>query len=230
MERDAWLTCPSGHMLNAAYHLMPTYRPAHCPHCGDPTFYSCPACQTEIPGVPVAPVRDGFVPVLDGTVVSLPAFCTGCGKAFPWTEDSHPSQGVISSGQQFDAFKRILEVVARAKHRLRLVDNWVDPSVLDTFSAKPPGVSVQILTKNAAPALRAAVSAFLKQHKGLEVRLTTSFHDRFLFVDDTEVWAFGASLKDAGKAVSFYTCISEPAAVRALDAEWNIAWASGTAL
>lgn len=43
------------------------------------------------------------------------------------------------------------------------------------------------------------IDAFNAQYPGLVVRHTTSFHDRFLVLDDSEGHLIGAPLKDAGK-------------------------------
>ena len=40
---------------------------------------------------------------------------------------------------------------------------------------------------------------FLKQYPNLKVALTNKFHDRFIVIDDKELYHIGASLKDLGK-------------------------------
>ena len=42
---------------------------------------------------------------------------------------------------------------------------------------------------------------------------TTAFHDRFLILDETEVYLVGASLKDAGKRAFAVTRIEDLSAV-----------------
>jgi len=105
-------------------------------------------------------------------------------------------------GHQYDAFKQITDIVGRATQLLRVVDNWIDVSVLDTLSARRSGVTIQVLTKKPFPGLKAAVDAFNKQHGPIEVRLTAEFHDRFVYIDQLEVWALGASLRIPAKQLA----------------------------
>ena len=44
-----------------------------------------------------------------------------------------------------------------------------------------------------------AVEKFNKQSPMLTVKATGAFHDRFLIVDDKDLYHFGASLKDLGR-------------------------------
>ena len=45
----------------------------------------------------------------------------------------------------------------------------------------------------------AAVAKFNKQNPPLVVKPVAAFHDRFLILDGTEFYHFGASLKDLGR-------------------------------
>ena len=47
--------------------------------------------------------------------------------------------------------------------------------------------------------------SFNAQYGGLAVRESTEFHDRFLIVDDKELYLIGASLKDLGKKCFAFT-------------------------
>ena len=43
------------------------------------------------------------------------------------------------------------------------------------------------------------INKFNAQYPRLSVKTTMDFHDRFLAIDDQEVYLIGASIKDAGK-------------------------------
>jgi hypothetical protein len=84
---------------------------------------------------------------------------------------------------------------------------------------------VKILTKKITPALNVLISDFNIQYSNtLEVRTTSAFHDRFIIVDKTEIFHFGASLKDAGSRGFMYSLIEEESLtnsiLRAFESEW----------
>ena len=133
-----------------------------------------------------------------------------------------PLQGVFYDGQLWDARALVLSLVSRAKRALILIDNWATPETLDLFTKKRKGVKVTIFTsehfKKKAPhhsISDADIATFNAQYPKLAVRYTEKFHDRFLVVDDKELYLIGASLKDLGRKCFAFTKL-DPAAIRAI--------------
>jgi hypothetical protein len=123
-----------------------------------------------------------------------------------------PLQGVFYDGQLWDARALVLSLVSRAKRALILIDNWATPETLDLFAKKRKGVKVTIFTsehfKKKAPhhsISDADIATFNAQYPKLAVRYTEKFHDRFLVVDDRELYLIGASLKDLGRKCFAFT-------------------------
>ena len=117
-----------------------------------------------------------------------------------------PLKGVFYNGQLWDARALVLKLIVSAKRSLILIDNWTTSEVLDLFAKKREGVKVTIFTsehydRKHIPHRQisdADVRAFSKQYPKLSVRYNELFHDRFLIIDDRELYLIGASLKDLG--------------------------------
>ncbi len=109
------------------------------------------------------------------------------------------SQKVFFEGQVYDAFELLVSLVQGAKREIVLVDGYVDTGTLNILAKKEPGVSITVWTHPKTSLTARDVAIFNAQYPTLEVRHTTSFHDRFLILDGTEGYLIGASLKDAGK-------------------------------
>ena len=124
-----------------------------------------------------------------------------------------PLQGVFYDGQLWDARALVLSLVARAKRSLILIDNWATAETLDLFAKKRKGVKVTIITsehydKKHVPHRKisdADVKTFNAQYPKLAVRYNETFHDRFLIIDDKEIYLIGASLKDLGRKCFAFT-------------------------
>ncbi len=118
-----------------------------------------------------------------------------------------PSQGVFYDGQLWDARALVLQLIARAKRSLVLIDNWATAETLDLFAKKRKEVKVAIITsehydKKHVPHHKisdADLKTFNAQYPKLAVRYNESFHDRFLIIDEKELYLIGASLKDLGR-------------------------------
>ena len=124
-----------------------------------------------------------------------------------------PLQGVFYNGQFWDARALVLSLVSRAKRSLILIDNWANTAVLDLFTKKREGVRLTIFTsehydKKHMPHHKispADIKTFNAQYPKLVVRYNETFHDRFLIIDDKELYLIGASLKDLGSKCFAFT-------------------------
>ena len=134
-----------------------------------------------------------------------------------------PLRGVFYDEQLWDARALVLSLVSRAKRSLILIDNWATTEVLDLFVKKRKGVKVTIFTsehydKKHVPHRKisdADIKTFNAQYPKLAVRYNESFHDRFLIIDDKELYLIGASLKDLGRKCFAFTK-HDPAAIRGI--------------
>ena len=110
-----------------------------------------------------------------------------------------PVEGIFFDGQIFDAYKFATDLIKSARKSLLLIDNYVDESVLLMLSKRNPGVSATIYTQKITAQLQLDLDKHNDQYPPINVRTYRNSHDRFLIVDDKEVYHIGASLKDLGK-------------------------------
>lgn len=110
-----------------------------------------------------------------------------------------PKQGIFYDGQIFDAYAFISELVRKAQKSIILIDNYCDDTTLTHLSKADPKVQITILTKTISKQLKLDIEKYNAQYKNLEAKEFSSSHDRFLILDEKEIYHIGASLKDLGK-------------------------------
>ena len=67
------------------------------------------------------------------------------------------------------------------------------------LSKKNKSVEVVILTSQNSNITKLDIQKFNKQYPTLKLARTQKFHDRFIVIDNKELYHIGASLKDLGK-------------------------------
>lgn len=122
-----------------------------------------------------------------------------------------PVEGIFYDGQIFDAYKFATDLIKSAKKSLVLIDNYVDESVLLMLSKRNPGVSTTVYTQRITPQLQLDLDKHNDQYPPINMRTYRNGHDRFLIIDDREVYHIGASLKDLGKKMFAFSRLSIPA-------------------
>ena len=122
-----------------------------------------------------------------------------------------PVEGIFFDGQIFDAYKFATDLIKSAKCSLVLIDNYVDESVLLMLSKRNSEVSATIYTHKINAQLQLDLNKHNDQYPPIEARTYKSSHDRFLIIDNTEVYHIGASLKDLGKKMFAFSKLELPA-------------------
>lgn len=115
------------------------------------------------------------------------------------SKDIKPDKGIFFDGQIFDSYKFVSDLIRTAVKSIVLIDNYIDDTVLTILSKRNKEVQVIIFTKDISKQLLLDLSKYNSQYPLIEVKEFKESHDRFLIIDDKEVYHFGASLKDLGK-------------------------------
>ena len=114
-------------------------------------------------------------------------------------QGSEFTQKIFFDGQIYDAYSLIIEIIKSAKLKILIIDNYIDDSILEMLAKKKEYVKVVILTSNKTNISKLDIQKFNKEYPILEVAKTDKYHDRFIVIDDKELYHVGASLKDLGK-------------------------------
>ena len=122
-----------------------------------------------------------------------------------------PVEGVFYDGQIFDAYKFATDLIRSAGKSLLLMDNYIDESVLLMLSKRRSGVSATVYTQKITAQLQLDIERHNRQYPPVEIRIYNKCHDRFLIIDNTEVYHIGASLKDLGKKMFAFSRMDIPA-------------------
>jgi hypothetical protein len=115
------------------------------------------------------------------------------------TGQIQPHQGVFFDGQIFDAYSFVSSLIREAKKSIILIDNYVDDTVLALLSKRNMHVIATIYTLKINLQLDLDLKKYNSQYPEIKIFELREAHDRFLILDEKELYHFGASLKDLGK-------------------------------
>jgi len=115
------------------------------------------------------------------------------------SKEIRAKQGIFFDGQVFDAYSFVADLIRSAGRSIVLIDNYIDDTVLTLFLKRRKGVLLTIVTKTVSKRLKLDIKKFNEQYPPVTVNEFGNSHDRFLIIDDSMIYHFGASLKDLGK-------------------------------
>ena len=104
------------------------------------------------------------------------------------------SNEIFYEGQIYDAYSLLLDIFNKANETIIIIDNYISKNLLDIL--RKTNKQITIYTKNIDKDL---LQKYQSQYKNLTININNSFHDRFIIIDNKELYHCGASFKDLGK-------------------------------
>ena len=110
-----------------------------------------------------------------------------------------PLQEVFYQGRFWDAKSLLIKFIRRAKKELIVIDAYPGVATLDMLTKRGRGVKIELVTHSNGELAESDFEAFGEQCGKFTKTICGICHDRFIIVDQKEIFWTGASLKDAGR-------------------------------
>ena len=112
---------------------------------------------------------------------------------------SDVKQGIFFNDKIFDAYVFSSDLISKAKKSIILIDNYIDETTLIQLSKRNKKVNCTIYTERITDQLKLDLEKHNAQYPPIEILILKNTHDRFLILDEKDLYHLGASLKDLGK-------------------------------
>jgi hypothetical protein len=142
-----------------------------------------------------------------------------------------PAQA-FGPGAVYDFFKALNAVISSAQSSLLVVDPYMDDTVFDAYlSEVPKTVTIRLLGESYSAKVKPATQRFAAQHGNLiEARRSPAFHDRVIFVDASECWVLGMSIRKAAESKPTYLAPLSPDISALKLSHYEQVWSNATAI
>jgi hypothetical protein len=142
------------------------------------------------------------------------------------------SQTAFGPGAMYDFFKALNQVIGSAKSSLFIVDPYMDDGIFDAYlSSVASGIQIRLLLRDFSAKVKPAATHFKTQQQvSIEARKSGDLHDRVVFVDNSECWVLGHSIKDAAKSKPTYLAPLSPDVSALKLALYEKIWSAATAI
>ena len=107
-------------------------------------------------------------------------------------------QTIFFNGQIYDAYEVIVDLIKTAKESITIIDNYLDDGILKILSKKNENIKVLLITKNNTKINKLDIDKFNKEYPTINIKYDNTYHDRFIIIDNKELYHLGASIKDLG--------------------------------
>ena len=101
---------------------------------------------------------------------------------------------IFFEGQIYDAYSLMIKIFDKAKESIIIIDNYIDKNIFDILSKTNRKVTLVTNKYN-----NIDYEKYKEQYNNVTLVVNNSFHDRFIILDKSILYHFGASFKDLGK-------------------------------
>ncbi|MDD7150457.1 MAG: ORF6N domain-containing protein [Clostridium sp.] len=132
-------------------------------------------------------------------------------ESFDKLNTKESNNHIFYEGQIYDAYSLLIDILSKARKEIIIIDNYAGKKLFDII--KNINVNVKIYTENID---NISKEKYEKQYNNLEIINTHIFHDRFIIIDNKELYHSGASFKDLGKKCFAITKIEDNSILKEL--------------
>jgi ABC-type thiamine transport system substrate-binding protein len=93
----------------------------------------------------------------------------------------------------------VSDIIKNANADIILIDNYVDETVLNLLAKRKKNITATIYTSMVSKQLQLDIEKHNSQYPAIALKTFSQSHDRFLIIDQKELYHLAASLKDLGK-------------------------------
>ena len=132
-------------------------------------------------------------------------------ESFDKLNTKESNNHIFYERQIYDAYSLLIDILSKVKKEIIIIDNYAGKKLFDII--KNIDVKVKIYTENID---NISKEKYEKQYNNLEIINTHIFHDRFIIIDNKELYNSGASFKDLGKKCFAITKIEDNSILKEL--------------
>ena len=101
---------------------------------------------------------------------------------------------IFFEGQVYDAYSLMSDIFESSNESIVIIDNYADKKLLDILSKTSK--KIKVYSKNMNKEL---IKKYQSQYDNVEIIENNTFHDRFIIIDNKDLYHCGASFKELGK-------------------------------
>ena len=140
-------------------------------------------------------------------------------ESFSKFEEKRKINEIYFSGQIYDAYSKIKDILKEAKKDIVIIDAYADKIVLDIIKDLKSNVTLIVKTKTLLTHLD--ISRYNSQYHNLTIKYNDSFHDRYFILDNSKIYHCGTSINRIGSKTFSINIIDDDLIKNALLTEVN---------
>ena len=150
--------------------------------------------------------------------------------------DQGKTEFYFSKGNAYDAKTRVFDTMKQSENSLIIIDSYAgqDTEILKYIASlkeRKESLKVQVLTEKVTPIFEEQYKELMKEKGNIEVKkIKNVLHDRYLIIDQSEIWTLGISINRIGEKDFSMTKFTDKESKSQIIKDFNEHWANAKSL
>ena len=115
-------------------------------------------------------------------------------ESFDKLNKTQEYDGIFFSGMIYDSYSLLIDIFNTAKRNITIIDNYIDKKLLDILRNIDKDILIITNKYNNEDYIK-----YKLQYNNIKLKINNNIHDRFIIIDNKDLYHVGVSLKDLGK-------------------------------
>jgi len=143
-------------------------------------------------------------------------------------DDKH--EFYFRKGETYESQKRLYFIMKKAQKSLYIIDQYLDETVLPFIDSLDEHIRIKLLASKRGGIFEHLYNELIKIKLNVEAKSKTDCHDRFIIIDNYDVWDLGTSINGYGKSAFMLKKVTNQDQKQKLMNDFNKWWDTGQEL
>jgi len=132
-----------------------------------------------------------------------------------------------SKGNFFEAKRKIIKIMKSASNSIVIIDPYLDDTVFDYIDLIDEKIDIKLITSKIKKMFKELLNDLRNIRKNVDAKQSEGFHDRYIIIDEKEIWHLGTSINYIGKNAFQINKVTDKETNDKVMTDYNLWWKNG---
>ncbi len=132
-----------------------------------------------------------------------------------------------SQGNFYEAKRMVIKIMKSAKKSIVIIDTYLDDTIFDYIDLIEVEIDIKLVISQVKKLFKELFSDLKNIRKNICAKQSEVFHDRFIIIDEKEIWSLGTSINYIGKKAFQINKIIDKKIFDEVIKDYNLSWQNG---
>lgn len=132
-----------------------------------------------------------------------------------------------SEGNFFEAKRKVIKIMKSANNSIVIIDPYLDDIIFNYIDLIDAEINIKLITSKIKKMFKELLNDLRNIRKNVDAKQSEGFHDRYIIIDEKEIWHLGTSINYIGKNAFQINKVTDKETNDKVMTDYNLWWQNG---